>query len=151
MQKSSSVPSGLNKNVSFIGNPVSWIFWTLLFLILRIVCAGIGLSSRVSWSVVNWVHGVISFVLFHWIKGSPFVEDHGANSTLTFWEQIDTQAEFSTACNFLIIFPLAIALITMDACEWELALVWINLIPPVVLGIAKLPFMHKVRIFGVND
>ncbi|KAH0790418.1 ORM1-like protein 3 [Histomonas meleagridis] len=150
MKKSASLPTILNKNVSFIDNPLSWVFYVSLFIIMRVVLAGFGISSKIAWTIVNWTHGLTTFFLFHWIKGSPFVDDHGQYSQMTFWEQIDDQIQYTRARKFLTIMPIILFLVSADSAGWDLAYFWINLLCCAILLIAKLPIMHKVRIFGIN-
>lgn len=152
MRKSPSIPAILNKNVSYIDQPHCWIFYIMLFLVLRVVLAGFGLSSVAAWTTVNWIHGILSFILFHWLLGTPFVSDHERESELlTFWEQIDDQIQYTRARKFLTIFPIALCLIAIDSSNWDLAYFWINFIIGVIAVIPKLPFMHRVRLFGIND
>ncbi|EAY16866.1 ORMDL family protein [Trichomonas vaginalis G3] len=150
MKKSSSLPAILNKNVQFIDNPVCWVFYTLLFLFLRIFLSGLGFSIPMAWTLVSWVHGIVTIILFHWIKGSPFIDDHGAYSQLTFWEQIDDQLQNTRARKFLIIFPIILFFLAVDSGHWELAYIFLNFPILFVCILAKLPFMHGVRIFGIN-
>ena len=151
MRRSNSLPTITNKNVTYIDKPVSWVFYVSLFLFLRIVLAGLGFNAAASWTIVNWAHGIISFFLFHWIKGSPFAEDHEECSSLTFWEQIDDQIQYTRARKFLLIFPIILFLIATDSSDWDLAFFWINLAICAVSVISKLPFMHEVRLFGINS
>ena len=109
MRKSPSIPTILNKNVSYIDSPASWVFYTFLWLAFRVILAGLGLSAETSWAIVNWIHGIISYVLFHWIMGTPFASDHEHESDLlTFWEQIDDQVLYTRARKFLTLFPIAL-------------------------------------------
>lgn len=147
MKKSPSLPTIMNKNVSFLDNPASWIFYIMIFVVLRVF---FGAYTK-AWTIVNWIHGVITFILFHWIKGSPFLDDHGQYEQLTFWEQIDDQIQYTRARKFLILFPIILFILACDSCGWELAYVWINLVISSIVIVAKLPFMHKVRIFGINS
>lgn len=151
MKKSPSIPQLLNKNVTFIDNPICWVFYVLLFIILRVMLSGIGIPTSAAWTLVNCIHGGITFLIFHWIKGTPFIDDHGAYSTLTFWEQIDESVQFSRARKFLIIFPIILLYLSLDAGHWELAYAWFNLPVFAIVIIPKLPFMHGVRIFGINS
>lgn len=152
MRRSPSIPTILNKNVSYIDSPVSWVFYTVLWLSFRVILAGIGLSAAASWAIVNWVHGIISYILFHWIMGAPFASDQEHESELlTFWEQIDNQVLYTRARKFLLLFPVALFFIAVDSSGWELAYFWINSIVLLITVIPKLPFLHKVRIFGINS
>lgn len=149
MKKSASQPT-LNFNVKFIDSPISWVFYTLLFLTLRIIFAGFGLSSRLALTLVNWIHGVLTMFFFHFCKGTPF-PGQNQQDDLTFWEQIDDAIQFTSARKFLTIFPIVLFLVAADAAEWDLAWFWINLIITAVVVISKLPFMHGVRLFGINS
>ncbi|KAK8883776.1 ORM1-like protein 3 [Tritrichomonas musculus] len=152
MRKSPSIPTILNKNVSYIDSPASWVFYTFIWLFLRVILAGLGLSAKASWAIVNWIHGIISYVLFHWIMGTPFASDHEHESDLlTFWEQIDDQVLYTRARKFLTLFPIALFFIAVDSSGWDLAYFWINAIVLLITVIPKLPFMHRVRIFGINS
>lgn len=150
MKKSPSLPTIMNKNVSFVDNPICWVFYVCLVLTFRVVFAGVGITGKVAWTLVNWIHGIASFILFHWVKGSPFADDHGQYSQMTFWEQIDDQIQFTRARKFLNILPIVLFLIAADSANWDLAFVWINLVICAILIIAKLPIMHNVRLFGIN-
>jgi len=150
MKKSPSLPTILNRNVTFIDNPISWVFYTLIVVFFRIVVSGIGFSGPAAWTIVNYAHGICTFIFLHWIKGSPFVDDHGQYSQLTFWEQIDDCIQYTKARKFFTLFPIVLFFLTVDSAGWELAWGWINLIITVIVVLAKLPIMHKVRIFGIN-
>ena len=152
MRKSPSIPTILNKNVSFIDSPGCWVFYTFLCLALRVILAGLGLSTSVAWVIVNWFHGIITFFLFHWIKGAPFASDHEHESELlTFWEQIDDQVLYTRARKFLFLFPIALFFIAVDSSGWDLAYFWINSVVLLITVLPKLPFMHRVRLFGINS
>ncbi|EAY10730.1 ORMDL family protein [Trichomonas vaginalis G3] len=151
MKKSPSIPQLLNKNVQFIANPICWVFYAFLFFAVRVILAGMGISTAAAWTLVNFIHGAVSFSVFHWIKGTPFIDDHGAYSTQTFWEQIDESAMFDWARKFLTIFPIFLLYLALDSGKWELAVAWINLPVTALVLIPKLPFMHGVRIFGINS
>lgn len=152
MRRSPSIPTILNKNVSYIDSPASWVFYSFLWLAFRVILAGLGLSAAVSWTIVNWVHGIISYVLFHWIMGAPFSSDNDQQSeTLTFWEQIDDQVLYTRARKFLLLFPVALFFIAVDSSGWDLAYFWINCIVLLLTVVPKLPFLHRVRFFGINS
>lgn len=152
MRKSPSIPTILNKNVSYIDSPASWVFYTFLWLAFRVILAGLGLSAETSWAIVNWIHGIISYILFHWIMGTPFASDHEHESDLlTFWEQIDDQVLYTRARKFLILFPISLFFIAVDSSGWDLAYFWINSIVLLITVLPKLPFLHRVRIFGINS
>ena len=152
MRKSPSIPTILNKNVSYIDSPASWVFYTFLWLAFRVILAGLGLSAETSWAIVNWIHGIISYILFHWIMGTPFASDHEHESDLlTFWEQIDDQVLYTRARKFLIQFPISLFFSAADSSCCDHAYFWINSIVLLITVLPKLPFLHRVRIFGINS
>ena len=150
MKRSASLPTILNKNVQFIDNPICWVFYTLLFLAIRVILSGIGVPPQAAWTVVNIIHGSLSFVFFHWIKGTPFIDDHGTYAQFTFWEQIDDQFQFTRAKKFLMIFPIILFFLALDAGKWELAYVWMNFPILFISILPKMAFMHGIRLFGIN-
>ena len=151
MKKSHSLPTITNKNVAFIDNPICWVFYILLIVAIRVILSGLGLSTAAAWTFLNIFHGIVSYFCFHWIKGTPFIDDHGVYSQLTFWEQIDDQIQYTRARKFLSIVPIVLLLLAIDAGRWELAYLWINLPVALITILPKLPFMHGVRIFGINS
>ena len=151
MKKSTSLPTITNKNVSFIDNPICWVFYVILLVVIRIIFSGLGISTPTAWTLLNWLHGIVSYLLFHWVKGTPFIDDHGAYSQQTFWEQIDDSIQYTRARKFLAICPIVLFVIALDAGQYELAYVWMNFPILVLTILPKLPMMHGVRIFGINS
>jgi len=47
----------------------------------------------------------ITFVLFHWVKGSPDQETHGEYYNLTLWEQIDAGVAWTNTKKLLMGVP----------------------------------------------
>lgn len=46
-------------------------------------------DAGLAWTYVHLAHGLITYYMFHWSKGTPFVEeDQGKYDLLTFWEQV---------------------------------------------------------------
>eukprot|EP00050_Salpingoeca_kvevrii_P006295 m.288525 g.288525 ORF g.288525 m.288525 type:complete len:152 (-) comp11976_c0_seq1:230-685(-) len=107
-------------------------------------------STELVWTLTNVSHAVVTWVVFHWIKGTPFTTfDSGDASRLTQWEQIDHGVQFSTTRKFLIVAPIILFFLTVWYCESE-SHFWINLVFCLFSVVPKLPYFHKVRLFGIN-
>lgn len=109
------------------------------------------ISTELSWTLANVLYLVGHFVSFHWITGTPFGESHqGELDGYTLWEQMDNGVQFTPSKKFLTAIPILTFLISTHYTHYDAALFLINLIPLIVVLIAKLPALHRVRIFGIN-
>lgn len=99
--------------------------------------------------------------------GVPFESDAsgGDNARLTLWEQIDQGAQYTPTRKFLTLFPIGLFLMSfgkgdshsdvsgngMHSSEGnDFRIVCINLALLLTNLVAKLPMMHRVRLFGIN-
>ncbi|CAN0536038.1 unnamed protein product [Ectocarpus sp. 12 AP-2014] len=62
-------------------------------------------SLAKSTTMVNVVHGLITFYFFHWTKGSPDEFTQGEWNGLTFWEQLDAGVPWTKTKKFMMIVP----------------------------------------------
>ena len=200
----------VNKNTNWLDNKAAWLFYILLIFVSWLMVSN-WTDPGLAWTYVHIVHGLISYYLLHWTKGSPIFDDQGkydryvtysfikhrmdacmypAESTygslffsfrqsphpptssshssfknllpptlpyyyyhthsLTFWEQIDDGVQFTSTRKFFTIVPVALFLLATNASDFSRQPLGINLLVVVVLLIAKLSSMHKVRIMGIN-
>jgi hypothetical protein len=137
-------------------------------------------GARYAWTAVHWLHGAASYWLLHWTKGSPCAEDQGRFDQLTFWEQMDNETYGTSTRKFFTLVPVATLALAAHgggllsaalargggggagggaggaaaaaAAELETArlLLGVNVAVAAVLLVAKLPAMHRVRIFGIG-
>ena len=63
-----------NKNVEWINAPGAWTFIVAL-IILGWLLASLFVDSGFAWTFVHLGHGVITYYLLHWNKGSPVQMD----------------------------------------------------------------------------
>ena len=103
-----------------------------------------------AWTYVHLVHGAISYYLLHWTKGSPVDTDQGKYDKLTFWEQLDDGMQNTSNRKFFAVVPVALFLLATHGTDYRRQPLGLNLFVAVVLLVAKLPGMHKVRILGIN-
>lgn len=68
----------------------------------------------------------------------------------TFWEQIDDGQQFTPARKFLTAVPVVLFLLASNGTDYRRQPLGVNLIVVIVLVIAKLASMHRVRILGIN-
>jgi uncharacterized membrane protein (DUF2068 family) len=69
---------------------------------------------------------------------------------LTFWEQIDDGVQFTATRKFFTVVPVALFFLATHSTDYRRQPLGINLFVVVVLLVAKLSSMHKVRILGIN-
>lgn len=106
-----------------------------------------------AWLYVAAVHFGVTFYLFHWHKGSPIVQDHGDYDDLTFWEQMDAGVHHTATKKFFTTMPVVVYLFVLqvpDARSLTNPTGVANATMAMLLVVAKLPAMHKVRLFGIN-
>lgn len=122
-----------------------------MFFLLKIFFSLIpGVSREVSWSLANLTYNVFSFIMFHWITGVPFELNQGEYEGLTLWEQIDGGDQFTRTRKFLLALPILFFLISTHFSYYDLPKFTVNIVACLINVVAKLPQMHKVRIFGIN-
>ncbi|KAF7002965.1 hypothetical protein CFC21_018364 [Triticum aestivum] len=92
----------------------------------------------------------ITYHFFHWKKGTPFADDQGMYNRLTWWEQMDNGKQLTRNRKFLVVVPVVLYLIASHTTDYQHPMLFLNTIAVTVLVVAKLPNMHKVRIFGIN-
>ncbi|KAG8080705.1 hypothetical protein GUJ93_ZPchr0007g3854 [Zizania palustris] len=145
-------PVDVNKNTEWFMYPGVWTTYILLlFFAWLLVLSVSGCSPGTAWTVVNLSHFAITYHFFHWKKGTPFAaDDQGIYNRLTWWEQIDNGQQLTRNRKFLTVVPVVLYLITSHLTDYKQPMLFFNTITVVVLVVAKLPNMHKVRIFGIN-
>lgn len=118
-------------------------------------------SGHLSWTVTNVFHGFITMLYLHWIKGSPNFYDvsgSGAMNGLTLWEQLyhpGTAAEnnkrFADSKLVLLVVPTILCYAGCAFSSYNRRCCVINVAVWFVCIVAKMPFMHGVRILGINS
>jgi hypothetical protein len=140
-----------NKNVSFINARGFWIFYGILIVLCRLVLWLLPIPQQYAATLLGMIHAVLSFRLLHWNKGSIVVEDSGEYEELTFWEQIDDGNQFTGNKKMFMLIPIFLFLWAEYDSEWEVESLVINSITLAILLIGKSPYMHRVRILGINE
>ena len=128
-------------------------------------CVGL-IKKNECWTITNVIHGIFSFAILHWVKGSPDEETQGVYNNLTLYEQIQYGKPWTKTKKFLMFVPTFLAyrgcheskfgieelqLNGQKAIQFQLYPIIVNCGIFLIMIIAKIPEMHKVRIFGVNS
>jgi cobalamin synthase len=140
----------INKNVNWLNLPGVWTWYIALVLLGWLLLSALADDAGLAWTYIHLVHGVVSFYLLHWTKGSPAQEDQGKYDALTFWEQIDDQVYATRTRLFLTAMPIVLYILATHSTDFRKQPLALNLAVVIIVCIAKLPQLHKVRIFGIN-
>lgn len=122
--------------------------WALLHTVHFVDNAG------TAWCWILRGHAVVTFILFHWIKGAPetgILEEEKLQSQ-TFWEQIDAGYVGTPSRRFLVAMPVAIFFIALffNVHHDDLWTLSINALLTLIVVAAKHESLFGVRIFGIN-
>ncbi|RHZ80321.1 hypothetical protein Glove_137g40 [Diversispora epigaea] len=140
-----------NLNSNWVYNKGAWFIHIIIILIVKTLFSIIPkVSSETSWTLTNLSYMLGSFVMFHWVKGVPFDFNSGAYDNLTLWEQIDNGAQFTPAKKYLTAVPIGLFLLSTHYTHYDAFTFLVNFTFLIIVLIAKLPQLHKVRLFGIN-
>jgi hypothetical protein len=140
-----------NKNVNWMNSPAVWAWYCGLVVLLWLACSAFVQDMGLAWSYVHILHGVITYYLLHWTKGTPFADDdQGQYCRQTFWEQLDNGVYATYKRKVFTVIPVVLFLLATNGTDFRKQPLGVNLAVVLVLVIAKLPALHKVRIFGIN-
>lgn len=140
----------VNKNVNWLGHPSTWAWYIGLVLTLWLALSALVQDAGMAWTYVNLIHGAITYYLLHWTKGSPVAEDQGKYDSLTFWEQIDCGNYATNNRKLFTVMPVILFVLATHGADFKKQPLGLNLFVVLLLIIAKLPALHKVRFFGIN-
>lgn len=145
-----------NKNVNHFNSPWSKIAYVCGILLFRaaafaFVPKSLAGADAIEWTATNVVHGVIAFCALHWVRGSPIWEDQGEFIEKTAWEQIDNGVPWTDTRKFLILTPVILFGVSWYLTAYNAAQLLLNVTVVLVQVVAKLPELHGVRLFSVNQ
>ena len=125
--------------------------YIVLILIVYGAIHGSGYTSEQSLSATNVAHALVTFVFFHWAKGSPDTHAQGDYDDLTVWEQLDGGASWSATKKVFLIVPTLVLLAYLNAADFSRHALAVHVpIYALLCILPKLPGMHRVRILGIN-
>eukprot|EP00744_Colponema_vietnamica_P008933 GILI01012724.1.p1 GENE.GILI01012724.1~~GILI01012724.1.p1 ORF type:complete len:164 (-),score=32.74 GILI01012724.1:43-534(-) len=146
-------PGDLNNFTSWAqrkGFRYMYVFFVfLIYLVARIFVS----DNGTSWSATLVIHNLITFVFFHWIKGTPeasmLMEDKVV--TQTFWEQLEDGYLGTPTRRFLAFVPIVLFTIALMASHpATLTTLVVNTGTTLAVLLPKTEFLFGVRIFGIN-
>ncbi|KAG9389438.1 hypothetical protein J8273_8730 [Carpediemonas membranifera] len=142
--RSITVSAKANQNTLFIRNKSSWLFYLLALLASYGVLNLFNpvLETHQIWTILHIGHAVVTFIFFHWIKGSPIDDEQGKISDQTWWEQLTHSGARATP-KFLIVVPTVLYMITNCFTHEQAHLVVPNLVCFLILVIPKLHRPHR--------
>uniref|UniRef100_A0A7S4JZS7 ORM1-like protein 3 n=2 Tax=Odontella aurita TaxID=265563 RepID=A0A7S4JZS7_9STRA len=143
-----------NRNTDWIDTGTPFLLVTYLLLVFAgeaAMCAIV--PFRTSWTVSNVVHGLVTYVYLHWIKGSPNFYEQGEMNAMTFWEQLSSSPEKirENQKRFLMVIPTVLCHAACHFARYERRLCAINVAVWLLCVVAKLDCMSGVRIMGINS
>jgi hypothetical protein len=137
-----------NKNTDWTTGPFLKVFYVLLIVIVwGLLHVTEVVAPEDTWTVTNMVHGVITFVVLHWVKGCPDDSTQGEYNAYTLYEQIDVGVPWTRSKKFLMLAPTLLTWLACNAADYKKFHVIVNLGIFFICIIAKMPQMHGVRIF----
>jgi hypothetical protein len=141
----------INKTVNWINSPGVWAWYVVLIVVGWLLISACMNDAGMAWTYVHLIHGIISYYILHWTKGSLSSEDQGAYSRLTVWEQMDNELYGTSNRKFFTVVPIALFVLATHGADFKKQPLGLNLFVVLILLVAKLPALHKVRIFGINQ
>jgi len=66
----------MNKNTNWVDNKSFWLFYIILIVLFWIIVSN-WTDPGLAWTYVHIGHGIITYYLLHWTKGSPIQDDQG--------------------------------------------------------------------------
>lgn len=126
---------------------IAFIQFTAMVLPLGII------SFETSFTCTNIIHGLITIMFLHWIKGSPNFYEQGELNAMTLWEQLssapDTQS-YNTTKKALVVAPTILCYLACHFANYDKTLSIMNLTAWTICVVAKLEGMNGVRLWGIN-
>lgn len=145
--------SGIGDGLAYMNARAMWFTYVLVVYVLHIFLLSIPvLSVGTAWTMTNVVHNLVTWVMLHIEKGSPFDSlDQGKMRLCTVWEQLDRGEQYSSAKKFYTVVPVVLFLLATFYTKYDVLHFVINASSLLLLGLVpKLPLLHKVRLFGIN-
>ena len=120
---------------------MAWLFTRMVFT-----------SNNVKvWMTVVFSHSIISFVLLHWIRGTPEGGTLAENvAHLTFWEQVDDGYYGTPTRRFLLLLPVLLFFFATYVSGDDLTALAFNGLCTLCVIIPKHHWLFNVRLFGIH-
>lgn len=142
--------------VEWLNAPAAWAFYVGIIATVRFLVGLFpGALDFHAWTLVNVTHAVVTFYIFHWIKGNPFPTYWAlctpSNDIRTWWEQLDHRWQNTPSRKFCTAIVCMLYFFAVRTTPPQLITYhFVNFVAFVVVFVAKLPAMDSVRILGIN-
>lgn len=124
----------------------AWVIHVVLITLAKLIINEVpGISDAVKWSIVNLGYMLVSYCIFHYVKGAPQDLNSGAYDELTLWEQIDQGYQYTPAKKYLTSLPIAMFLLSTHYSHYNPWLFSLNLAGLLLVLFPKLPVLHRLR------
>ncbi|GJJ68730.1 hypothetical protein EMPS_01076 [Entomortierella parvispora] len=145
--------SQTNLNSAWLNDKGVWITNFILICMIKFFFSIIpGITPELSWTLTTLTYNVGSYIMFHAVTGVPFeLFSQGAFDYITLWEQIDEGVQFTATRKYLTTVPIVLFLLSTHYTHYAPFAFFVNLVATVINLIAKLPAMHQVRLFDINQ
>ncbi|OLY81067.1 hypothetical protein AYI68_g4827 [Smittium mucronatum] len=141
----------VNMNSNWLNLRGSWITNVLIIFFFRFIFGVIPFFTTITaWTLTNLSYCLFQYIMLHGIVGTPFDVNQGEFNNLTMWEQIEQGDQFTPTKKFLFTLPIILFLVSTHYCNYDITSFFISLAAVLVVLIAKLPALHRVRFFGIN-
>jgi hypothetical protein len=140
--------------VNWINSPGVWAWYVSLIVAGWLLASALTNDPGLAWTYVHLIHGVVTYYFLHWTKGSMSPgdpTDQGLYNSLTVWEQMDNQTYGTSNRKFFTALPILLFVLATHGADFRKQPLGLNLVVVLVLLIAKMPALHKVRFFGINQ
>ena len=97
--------------VNWINSPGVWTWYLSLIVAGWLLTSALTNDPGLAWTYVHLLHGVLTYYLLHWTKGSMSPgdpTDQGLYDRLTVWEQMDNQTYGTGNRKFFTVVPIAL-------------------------------------------
>ncbi|KAG0006922.1 hypothetical protein BGZ65_001762 [Modicella reniformis] len=141
-----------NLNSSWVNDKGAWMTNVIIIFFIKFFFGIIpGISQELSWTLTTLTYNVGSYIMFHAVTGVPFEFSQGAYDGITLWEQIDGGVQFTATRKYLTAVPIALFFLNTHHTNYAPFAFFMTLIVTIINLIAKLPSMHQVRLFDINQ
>lgn len=147
-------PSKKNKRIQ--AGVLLWIYiFFVLFVEFTVLALPLNIATfQSSFTYTNVIHGFLTLLFLHWIKGSPNFYEQGELNAMTLWEQLTSSPYNSQSSNnvkkVLHVVPTLLCYLACHFANYDKLLCFINVLVWAVLVIAKSDGMNGVRLWGIN-
>lgn len=141
-----------NLNAEWVHHKGAWTIHIVIICALLLLYDGVPfVNAEMTWTLANATYVVGSYIMFHYVTGTPFDFNAGAYDRLTMWEQIDDGDQYTPTKKFLTLVPITLFLISTHFTHYDLGMFIVNLAFCLISVLPKLPSSHRLRLIVDED